>query len=210
MSTRGRRTSLVVAALAIALAGSAAPPSSAASTDVTWTSAKVLSWSDGDTVWTSRGKVRLIGIDTPETGTCGAAKALSWAQYYAPVGSYVKLGNPASVIDKDRYGRLLRYVDRNGVDIGNRQIMKGAKARYDGRDGFQWHPRQGKYRSTDASYANYTCTTSTWATRVNSPVTASNPDIDCADIPDAYKPFRITGTDYHRLDADGDGWGCDG
>ena len=122
----------------------------------------------------------------------------------------MKLGNPASVMDKDRYGRLLRYVDRNGVDIGNRQIMKGAKARYDGRDGYQWHPRQSKYRNTDAAYSNYSCTTSSWSTKVNMPVSSTNPDIDCSDIPLAYKPIRITGTDYHRLDADGDGWGCDG
>jgi hypothetical protein len=40
-------------------------------------------------------------------------------------------------------------------------------------------------------------------------VSATNPDIDCGDIPSAYKPIRIYGTDYHRLDSDGDGWGCE-
>ena len=35
------------------------------------------------------------------------------------------------------------------------------------------------------------------------------PDLDCADIPTKFKPVRITGPDYHRLDRDGDGWGCD-
>lgn len=206
---KARHALVAAAALLVLLPLVGATPASGASTYVSWTSAKVLSWVDGDTVSTSKGIVRLIGVDTPETGTCGAAKALAWAKYYAPLGSWVKLGNPASVNDRDKYGRLLRYVDRGTVDLGNRQIQKGAKARYDGRDGYQWHPRQGKYRTTDASYANYSCTTSSWGTKANSPITSANPDIDCADIPSAYKPIRITGIDYHRLDADGDGWGCE-
>ncbi|GAA2240687.1 hypothetical protein GCM10010413_48420 [Promicromonospora sukumoe] len=44
------------------------------------------------------------------------------------------------------------------------------------------------------------------AGRWQCPVTADNPDLDCADIG---KTVRITGKDYHRLDADNDGWGCD-
>ena len=46
---------------------------------------------------------------------------------------------------------------------------------------------------------------SSWADKVNRP----GPDIDCGDIPDSAKPVRITGSDYHGLDRDGDGWGCD-
>ncbi|HET8604663.1 MAG TPA: hypothetical protein VFM09_12095 [Marmoricola sp.] len=38
------------------------------------------------------------------------------------------------------------------------------------------------------------------------PVTA---DLDCADIPDSKKPVRVSGSDPYRLDADGDGWGCE-
>ena len=34
-------------------------------------------------------------------------------------------------------------------------------------------------------------------------------DLDCADIPDWKKPIGVTGDDPFRLDADGDGWGCD-
>jgi hypothetical protein len=33
------------------------------------------------------------------------------------------------------------------------------------------------------------------------------PDLDCSDIG---HPVTITGTDYHGLDADGDGIGCEG
>ena len=45
--------------------------------------------------------------------------------------------------------------------------------------------------------------------RANLPVSGTNPDLDCGDIPTQYKPIRITGPDYHALDRDGDGLGCD-
>jgi hypothetical protein len=34
-------------------------------------------------------------------------------------------------------------------------------------------------------------------------------DVNCSDIPDNQKPVRVTGKDDHRLDKDGDGWGCE-
>ncbi len=106
-------------------------------------------WSDGDTVVTTHGTIRLIGIDTPEVGTCGAKKATRIARRLAPVGSTIKLANPTSVVNQDKYDRKLRYVLVGGVDIGLRQIRKGAQARYDGLDGYDKHPRQGKYRKAD-------------------------------------------------------------
>ena len=54
---------------------------------------------------TSRGTVRLIGIDTPEVGKCGAKKATRIARRLAPVGSTVRLGNPSSVQNTDKYDR---------------------------------------------------------------------------------------------------------
>lgn len=38
------------------------------------------------------------------------------------------------------------------------------------------------------------------------PVSPSNPDLDC---PDIGKTVWVGTKDYHRLDADNDGWGCD-
>jgi endonuclease YncB( thermonuclease family) len=190
-----------------------AAPAEAGST-VSWTRATVIRWIDGDTVKTSKGTVRMVGLDTPEAGVCGSAAATRLATRIAPVGSTVRLGNPGSVADRDKYGRLLRYVDRAATDIAARQIRNGAKARYDGRDGYQWHPRQPRYRQIDANNRDYRCGTTggsgdSWEVRANQPVSASNPDIDCGDIPSASTPVRIYATDYHRLDADGDGWGCD-
>jgi endonuclease YncB( thermonuclease family) len=133
------------------------PAEAAPSSAVSWSNAKVVRWKDGDTVVTSRGTIRLIGVDTPETGRCGAATATKWAKKWAPVGSTVRLGNPKSVKDEDRYGRSLRYVVRKNVDLSKSQIVKGSKARYDSTDGYQWHPRQGRYHKADRAHKNYSC-----------------------------------------------------
>jgi hypothetical protein len=34
-------------------------------------------------------------------------------------------------------------------------------------------------------------------------------DLDCGDIPDSKKPIHVSGSDPYRLDADGDGLGCE-
>ncbi len=217
MKPISRITTLLASAALVAGGTLVAAPAQAASSHVSWTTAKVVRWVDGDTVKTTKGTVRLIGVDTPERGRCGAASATARAKRIAPVGSKIRLGNPRSVVNRDRYDRKLRYVKRGTVDISRKQIKKGAKARYDGRDGYQWHPRQASYRRADRRNPDYTCagasggatSSSSWSVRANSPVSLANPDLDCADIPTAYRPIRITGPDYHRLDADGDGWGCD-
>ena len=155
-----RRALTVLVGIALAagvgLAG-VRPADAAPSSSVTWTNAQVVRWKDGDTVVTSRGTIRLIGVDTPETGRCGATTATKSAKKWAPVGSTVRLGNPKSVKDADRYGRSLRYVVRKGVDVSRSQIVKGSKARYDSTDGYQWHPRQAGYHKADRAHKNYSC-----------------------------------------------------
>jgi endonuclease YncB( thermonuclease family) len=104
---------------------------------------------DGDTIRLSSGVyVRLIGIDTPEVGECGYRAAKRKLNQW--VGGNVRLVNPAGVDDRDGYGRLLRYVHDSGRDTGLGLIRRGlADARYDGRDGYDRHPRQAKYRQAD-------------------------------------------------------------
>jgi endonuclease YncB( thermonuclease family) len=103
---------------------------------------------DGDTVEMANGdRVRLIGIDTPELGDCGAEEATDQLEALV-LGEYVDLVNPGSVQDTDRYDRLLRYIDLEGVDAGRTLLAEGlAVARYDGLDGYEEHPRQDTYRS---------------------------------------------------------------
>lgn len=118
------------------------------------TRAEVEGWVDGDTVITSEGKVRLIGIDSPEmSDQCSlATDAKEYAEFLAPQGSDITLVDPHSVNDVDKYGRMLRYVDlEDGTDVGYSLLLSNlAKARYDSRDGYQWHPREGAYRETGA------------------------------------------------------------
>lgn len=122
------------------------------------TSARVVRWVDGDTVETTRGTVRLIGIDTPEVGHCGFKQSSAHARAIAPVGSRVVLRNPSSVVSRDQYDRKLRYVVTTaGRDVGRAQIYDGAKARFDSREGHQWHPREARYHRVDGHNADYSC-----------------------------------------------------
>lgn len=76
--------------------------------------------------------VRMLGINTPERGGCGAAKATDNLLRLAPVGSTVDLVSDHTQAAKDRYGRLLRYVARRDGfnDLSYRQAWDGFTKRY--------------------------------------------------------------------------------
>jgi len=87
---------------------------------------------DGDTLVVRLGdraqaSVRMLGIDTPERGRCGAADATANLRRLAPVGSTVHLVSDRTQAATDRYGRLLRYVQRQGGygDLSFRQAWDG-------------------------------------------------------------------------------------
>jgi endonuclease YncB( thermonuclease family) len=138
-------TAFLVASLAVV-------PSAGADTVVT---ATVDHWSDGDTVVTELGSVRLIGVNAPDSGECGYAAATRLAESLAPAGTTVTLTLPTAHADTDDYGRLLRYVAVGTVDIGLRQIKKGSQAKYDSTDGYDGHPRQKRYRHQDIKHRDY-------------------------------------------------------
>jgi endonuclease YncB( thermonuclease family) len=104
---------------------------------------------DGDTLDLSDGTViRLIGIDTPESGQCGYGDAT--AVMAGLVTGFDITLLPGARDDVDKYGRLLRYVEANGIDVNLAMIESGrAIARYDGRDGYGDHPRQAAYVAAD-------------------------------------------------------------
>lgn len=214
----------------VALAGAAmalAPAANSVTLPTGSTTSRVVSVVDGDTVKLSNGAtVRLIGFDTPEVGKCGSGSATKLMKELV-LNKSVTVSNPTTVRDADKYGRALRSISVNGKDVGASMIWAGlANARYDGLDGYQWHWQQTRYRDLDkkvhhkcgstvdrvgeggsssgtsSSGSTTTTTTSTGSEPWNQP----GPDLDCADIG---KKVRITGPDYHNLDADGDGWGCD-
>lgn len=143
----GRSVAGVLALLGLVIAGYAVfaavtddPPASSGSR------ALVIEVVDGDTVVIDSGQhVRLIGVDTPERGTCGYGEAKD-AMRRLVEGRTVHLVNPGSVQDRDTYGRLLRFVDVGGRDAGLAQIRAGrAVARFDSRDGYDPHPREDMY-----------------------------------------------------------------
>jgi micrococcal nuclease len=75
-------------------------------------SARVTRHTDGDTLWLSGiGKVRLIGVDTPEVfgeDECFGQRASAFVERTAPVGAPVRYR--LGVEERDRYGRALVYL----------------------------------------------------------------------------------------------------
>jgi endonuclease YncB( thermonuclease family) len=176
---------------------------------------------DGDTIELGNGAtVRIVGIDTPEVGQCGYEPASNHMADLV-LGKSVRLA--VSDEDTDRYGRLLRYVDipasQSGMgrvlDAGLNQIRSGfAIARYDSRDGYGFHPRENVYIAADKANKNYTCAAPKPVVSDGggncmtgySPCLPIVADLDCSDI---NHPVHVTGSDPYRLDADGDGVGCE-
>lgn len=94
--------------------------------------ARVVSVTDGDTIkvrFKGRARdVRLIGIDTPEVYggvECGGRAASRSMERKLDGGDRVKLVKDFSQDGRDRYGRLLRYVERHDRDVGKRQVAQG-------------------------------------------------------------------------------------
>lgn len=114
---------------------------------------------DGDTIDTTAGTVRVIGIDTPERGQCGYSEASANAGKVVATGSTVTLTPVSGKDDTDKYDRLLRYVTSSaGTDLGRAQISGGfAIARYDSRDGYGSHPKESAYISADQASAPIKC-----------------------------------------------------
>ena len=112
---------------------------------------------DGDTLDVAGyGRIRVIGIDTPERGECGFDSA-TLALAALVDGREVTL-TPGAQDDQDRYDRLLRYVDVEGLDAGLRLIEDGwAIARYDSRDGYGPHTREETYVAADALSEDLGC-----------------------------------------------------
>ena len=111
-----------------------------------WSLVKIV---DGDTIDVKDStevvqRVRLVGIDTAERGECGFSEA---SQALAEVIGTKKFNLVlADTEDKDRYGRLLRYVDVEGQDVGLELIRDGyAVAAYDSRTSYPKRVREDMY-----------------------------------------------------------------
>ena len=83
---------------------------------------------DGDTLWLSEiGKVRLIGVDTPEVYggvECYGREASAFVERTVPLGSEVRYR--LGVDERDRYGRALAYVWlRDGRFLNRLLVARG-------------------------------------------------------------------------------------
>ncbi|WP_341927309.1 thermonuclease family protein [Nocardioides psychrotolerans] len=96
--------------------------------------ARIVRVVDGDTVvarLTRTGRqvtVRLLGIDTPEVFggvECGGRAASRTTKHLLPRRTRVTLVSDPTQDLRDRYGRLLRYVMKGGVDVGQRLVRRG-------------------------------------------------------------------------------------
>ena len=80
---------------------------------------------DGDTIECTRaGRIRLIGLDTPELSQAPfGVQASSALAAFIPLGSDVQLEQDVEA--RDRYGRLLAYVWLDGTLVNWRMIREG-------------------------------------------------------------------------------------
>ncbi|MEP9385520.1 thermonuclease family protein [Nocardioides sp. KR10-350] len=97
---------------------------------------------DGDTIQvTTRSgrsvRVRFLGISAPEiphpgkAGECYGYPATRHLKQLLPVGTHVVLMSDPTQENADVYGRVLRYVEAGGRDVGAAQISAGSAAARD-------------------------------------------------------------------------------
>jgi endonuclease YncB( thermonuclease family) len=240
--SRACRASVVAAAI-LALAATLGSTAAAASREAQNAEVGVVaSVYDGDTLTLRDGRrVRLLQVDTPELGSgeCYSRAARTALLSLAPIGAKVVLEIDPRLDRTDRYGRLLRYVKRNGVNANVELVRRGAAAPY------FYRGERGRYATSlmREALSAKTSTRGLWkacpstvldpghavTTGRSGPSTAKPtptgkcdpnyaggcvppppPDLDCADIRAmGIAPVRVVGSDPHRLDGDGDGLGCE-
>src|SRR5215216_4272042 len=151
-------------------------------------------------------RVRLIGIDTPEVGTCGAAAATTAARRLAGDARVVLRGD-ASQDTRDRYGRLLAYVWLpGGRDLGFRLLAGGHGRVYVYDRPFERLPayrraeQQGRPHRPACEAAPKPRAAVCDPSYPDVCIAPAPPDLDCAEVP--YRRFRVLPPDQHGFDGD--------
>jgi micrococcal nuclease len=108
----------------------------AVATTLTWKESRppvdgetVVSVVDGDTITLDGGQsVRLAQVDAPELGEgeCYSADAQAALASMLPVGTTISLQRDPKLGDTDRYGRLLRYVVKDDLNVNLALVRTGA------------------------------------------------------------------------------------
>ncbi len=190
---------------------------------------------DGDTIVVGDGeRVRLIGIDTPETKDprepvgCFGREASRRTGELLPAGTPVRL--EYDVERTDRYGRTLAYVYRasDGLFVNAALVRDGYAYAYtyppdvahsDELVALQREAREANRGLWGAcpvgdeppdepggsgGSGGSACDPAYPEVCIPSPP----PDLDCADVSE--RRFAVVAPDPHRFDADGNGLGCEG
>jgi micrococcal nuclease len=124
---------LIPLALVAVIAAGCQGSENAGTTTTTGRTAAVVEWvNDGDTLTlTNGGKVRLLQVDAPELQTdCYGRAALQALVALAPKGTRISLAADRKLDDRDRYGRLLRYVFVSGENVNVELVREGAASPY--------------------------------------------------------------------------------
>ena len=123
--------------LALALAS---PDAEAARFEPCTNAARVTCVVDGDTFWYRGAKIRVADINTPETGRPACQREADLG--HAATERLTELLNagpftlaPWQHRDRDRYGRLLRTVTRDGASLGAALVREGLAEEWKGRRG---------------------------------------------------------------------------
>ena len=196
---------------------------------------------DGDTLTISSGeKVRFLQIDTPEISPAECYGAEAHKALVDIIGkSSITLESDSVSDDKDKFGRILRYVKVGKVNINLKLVEIGAATPY------FYKGEKGKYSAQLLKAAQNAkakkiglwnscptakleplkaATTGAAGSALNATINSDAkcdpnyqgcllpypPDLDCSDIKKmGLAPIRVIGVDVHKLDGDGDGIGCD-
>ena len=112
----------------VACAGAAVAASASAASTAKPKLFTVRAVTDGDTIRLSNNqRVRLVQIDAPETSSeCYGNPAKNVLAGLLPVGTKVKLQSDPALDDVDRYGRLLRYVVKDSLNLNIALVTRGA------------------------------------------------------------------------------------
>jgi micrococcal nuclease len=114
------------------------PETAQAQFDICTSATRINCVVDGDTFWHRGKQIRIADIDTPEIGkpNCAAERDLG-QQAKRRLQELLNVG-PFQVVrggsrDKDRYGRLLRVIERDGHSLGMVLVDEGLAHVWDGR-----------------------------------------------------------------------------
>jgi micrococcal nuclease len=86
---------------------------------------------DGDTITLRDGRhVRLVQLDAPETdeGECYAGEAERVLTSLVPPGASVEIETDPALDQRDKFGRILAYVEKDGANINLELVRRGAAA----------------------------------------------------------------------------------